>query len=129
MDELAPPTRSEAFLESSRLLMEGQTPRNILLRALWVLRDPNRWVNYSRAVDDEGHAVAVDDPAATRWSIEGAVAMASNPHGILPQFFMKFLDEVSLALYQEESVNCLEDYCGHMAIVCVLRRAIELASM
>lgn len=125
MDELAPPISAEAFLAANADLMEGQSPRTILLRALWVLRDPSRWVNYTRAADVDGRAVAVDDPDAVRWSIEGAVAMASNPHGILPQFFMKLLDDVSRELYQEDSVNCLEDYCDHAAVVRVLLRAIE----
>lgn len=128
MDELAPPMRAEEFLQGSLPLLQGQTPQNVLLRALWVLRDPNRWVSFSRAVDEDFNSVPVNDPRAARWSIEGAVAAASNPEGVLPPFFMKLLDEVSLELYREESVNCLEEYCRHQHVVQVLQRAIEKVS-
>jgi hypothetical protein len=108
--------------------MRGQTPQSILLRALWVLRDPNRWVSFHRAADVNYNWVPANDPRAVRWSIEGAVAMACNPEGVLPPFFMKLLDEVSLELYREESVNCLEEYCRHQHVVQVLQRAIERVS-
>ena len=129
MDELAPPTPSEEFLEESLPLMGGQTPQNVLLRALWVLRDPNRWVAHCRAADIQGNPVPPTDPRAYKWCLEGAVAMASNPDGVMPPYFMKLLDEVVMELYREEcGVNCLEEYCYHGHIVRVLQRAIERVS-
>ena len=128
MDDLASPIPAEELLERSLPLMGGQTPQNVLLRALWVLRDPNRWTPLHRAEDHQGKSVAVNDPRAHKWCLEGAVAMASNAWGILPQYFMKLLDEVSLELYREEAVNCLEEYCYHGHIVQVLLRAIERVS-
>lgn len=126
MDELAPPTRSEEFLERSLPLMWGQTPLNILLRAFWVLRDRRRWVNFAYAVDEDWNEVHVTDPTAVRYSLEGAVAMASNPYGLLPPYFMKLLDEVIMELYGEDGgVGCLEEYCGHRTVLLVLKRAIE----
>ncbi len=105
--------------------MGGQGPQSILLRALWVLRDPNRWARTYFAEDAHGNRVPSNDSRAVRWSIEGAVAAASNSEGVLAPYFMKLLDEASLGLYREESVSCLEEYCNHGHIIQVLQRAIE----
>jgi hypothetical protein len=119
--------RSADLLIGSFPLMAGQGPQSILLRALWVLRDPNRWARQYFAEDEDRNWVPNNDPRAVRWSISGAVAAASNPEGIMPPYFMKLLDEATLSLYREESVNCLEEYCSHGHIVQVLLRAVELA--
>lgn len=120
--------KAEEFLEGSLPLMCGQTPQNVLLRALWVLRAPSRWVCFRRAVDANWDAVDVNDPRAVRWSVDGAVAAASNPQGVLAPYFQKLLDEVVLEMYGEDGgINCLEEYCSHGIVVRVLFRAAEKA--
>jgi hypothetical protein len=125
METPMPTTSSADLLEGSLPLMGGQSPQSILLRALWVLRDPNRWARTYFAEDADRKWVPNNDPRAVRWSIEGAVAMACNSAGVLPPFFMKLLDETSMELYREDSVTCLEEYCYHGHVVQVLLRAAE----
>ena len=70
-------------------------PANEILRiARMLLSDVRLWAQGARARDIEGHRVQPHDPRAVCWSVSGAIAIASNPHGITPPKIIKLLDEI-----------------------------------
>ena len=94
------------FLERCNRLMLGQSPNVILRKAYDRIKDPDCWTTKAQARDEEGKMVRPDDPRAVRWDVQGAVAISSNPFGILPPWFMVYLD----GLAQEEGITDVGNY-------------------
>ena len=117
-------TSANEFLERCDLLMMGQAPRTILQKAYETIKDPARWTTGAMAVDENNRRVRPNDERAVRWDVEGAVAIASNPYGILAPFFMKLLDEVAEE-YGMFSIGALNDSFQHERVLAVLQEAID----
>jgi hypothetical protein len=115
------------YLNRCNALMMGQRPEVILRKALERIRDEEHWTQGAYARDASGRRVKPYDPAARRWCIEGAVALACNPAAVLPPFFVLLLDEIA-ANYGYESVGFLNDGVYHYAVLSVLEEAIIRAS-
>lgn len=114
---------TQAFLERCNALMMGQSPVLILRTAYDKIRDPERWAVGAQALDSEGKKVRPDDPTAARWDVQGAIAIACNPYGILPPWFMVYLD----GLAQEEGatdVGQYNDHFRHEMVLELLTKAI-----
>jgi len=119
---------ADSFLVQCNLLMCGQPPKEILRKALATLEDPSRWTQGALARDQYGRSVRPASPHAVCWCMESAVAMACNPYGVLPPYFMILLDEVAEEdfghLYGAPLFN---EHYGHDAILTLLKLAIHRA--
>lgn len=72
-----------------------QRPANEILRiARILLSDPILWAQGARARDVNGVRVKPHHPRAACWSVNGAIAIASNPWGITPPPLLRLLDGI-----------------------------------
>lgn len=128
-------------------------PNQILRIARLLLSDIRLWAQGARARDEEGKPVSPNHPRACCWSITGAIAVASNPQGLVPPYFLRILDALAFELgmlkplmppinpQQEqldallaptithESVDEMNDYGQHDEILLLLDRAIAVLEM
>lgn len=102
--------------------MVGQKPEDVLAKAVEMIRDPCQWTRGARARNELGQPVHPADPTAVAWDMEAAVAMACNPYGILPPFFMVLLDEVAQEKHGTYAVFIAEDY-RHEIVIDLLEAA------
>ena len=58
------------------------------------LEDPEVWTQGARARDAIGQRVKPHHPSAVRWSLNGAIAIASNEWGITPPQLLQLLDDI-----------------------------------
>jgi hypothetical protein len=128
-------------------------PNQILRIARILLSDILLWSQGARARDESGRAVPPNHPNACCWSLTGAIAVASNPQGLVPPYFLRILDVLAFemgllrrvmnpvsAREQEldellcpsithESVDEMNDYCHHAHVLQLLDRAIAVLEM
>jgi hypothetical protein len=81
----------ETILDADERLL-CRPPVEVLKIARILLDDMWLWSQGARARDEEGLPVPPNHPRACCWSITGAIAVASNPYGITPPFFLRVLD-------------------------------------
>jgi hypothetical protein len=77
----------------SRVLMK-HTPRDTLRIARMLLDNPVLWTQNAMARDAKGQRVKPNSPRAVCWSLNGAIAIASNPQGITPPPILRLLDDI-----------------------------------
>ena len=119
---------ADSFLAQCNLLMCGQPPKEILRKALATLEDPVRWTQGARARDDRGRPVSPSHPSAVCWCMESAVAMACNPYGVLPPYFMYLLDEVAAEEFGHDyGAPLFNEHYGHDSIIALLKLALHRA--
>ena len=70
------------------------SPRDTLRVVRVLLEDPLLWAQNSRARDAQGRKVRPNDPSAVCWSLNGAIAIASNVRAITPPSLLRFLDSI-----------------------------------
>jgi hypothetical protein len=116
-------------------------PVEIVRIARMLLDDIELWAQGARARTSTGRPCSPNHPDASAWSITGALAVASNPWGICPPFFLKILDARALELgllrlvappetpreayldgflpptITHESVDEMNDYCPHVHVL------------
>jgi hypothetical protein len=78
---------------NDRALMK-RTPRDTLRIVRMLLDNPLLWTQGARARDEKGHRVRPNAPTAVCWSINGAIAIASNERAITPPSLLRFLDGI-----------------------------------
>lgn len=74
-------------------LTEEQSLSQILRKTIALLEDPARWTTEALARDASGERVSIADPSAVMFSIEGALARASNDVGVVPPAILHVLDQ------------------------------------
>lgn len=121
------PVSAEEFIERCDALMCDQTPVEVLYKTRELLSDPDRWVQFVLASDENGYRTKPSDPDAVRWGLEGAVGKVSNPYGIVPPCVLKILDMAVLELYNQD-VNCgyFNDNNDHQQVMNLIDGAISL---
>jgi hypothetical protein len=113
---------------NSLLLTCGQHPAEVLRAAHWLLSNPNCLVVGHRAVDDQGRRVRPEHPSAVAWDLEGAVARASNPWGILCPMFIQLLDQLIVDVFgQDQTAATFSDHNDHEHVLFLLDIACEEA--
>ncbi len=115
---------TQEFLERCNALMMGRAPREILLRAMDRIRDPERWAHGAQALDAQGKKVVPSDPSAVQWDVQGAIAIECNPYGILPPYFMQLLDELAEP-YGCDSVGMFNDAYSHERVLHLMQSAAD----
>ena len=78
---------------NDRVLMK-HTPRDTLRIVRMLLENPMLWAQGARARDVQGRRVTPNSPRAVCWSLNGALAIASNPQGITPPSLLRLLDGI-----------------------------------
>lgn len=124
----------EQYFETSALMV--RPPHEILRIARILLTDISLWTQGARARDALGKKVKPHDPRAVCWSLNGAIAIASNPHGITPPGLLMFLTNIVkewrliVLLYKAdefelwEDVDDFNDQRPHRFILALLDEAI-----
>lgn len=80
------------FYETRALM---KRPANEILRIVrMLLENPILWTQGARARDAKGKRVKPNDPRAVCWSLNGAIAIASNEQGITPPELLRLLDGI-----------------------------------
>ncbi len=124
-------------------------PNEILRIARILIGNIYTWSQGARARDDHGRPVPPNHPRACCWSVLGAIAVASNPRGLVPPYFLHTLDALAYergflrlvlppandweryldsklgpaVLY--ESVDEMNDFCTHTHVLNLLDAAIH----
>jgi hypothetical protein len=75
-------------------LMSGRRPLDIMRMARLFLSEEILWTSEALARDDAGNNVRPNNPRASSWSVEGALALMSNESATLPLYFARVLDHV-----------------------------------
>jgi len=75
--------------------LQQRRPSDAFYMARELLGDSSRWTQGARARDVEGLPVFPHSPRATRWSMNGALAVVSNPWGITPPRLLQTLDRIA----------------------------------
>ncbi len=117
----------EEFFEYTSALTSGKSHLQILRETRALLSEESRWTKGARARDCNQNPVRPEDPAATSWCLEGAVAKVCNPFGIMPFSMMRLLDKtVRIIFHTEEEVgaNMYNELMCHESIVNLLDEAI-----
>jgi hypothetical protein len=70
------------------------SPRDTLRIVRMLLENPLLWAQGARARDAQGKRVKPHDPKAVCWSVNGALAIASNSRGITPPSMLRYLDSI-----------------------------------
>lgn len=87
------------------------------------------WTQGARARDEDGRIVKPHSPRAVCWSINGALALASNPLGVTPPVLLRVLDYLArqhgLARRCSpqgmwEDVDDVNDNCTHATVLGLL---------
>lgn len=116
----------EEFLEQCNALMSGQEPKLILRQAKALLLDEQRWARGALARDAAGRNVRPEHPTACCWSLGGAVARACNDVGILPPYFIVFIDRVVLEEFgSSDGFSVFNDYYSHESVLALLDKCLE----
>lgn len=76
-----------------RVLMV-RPPRDIFRIARMLLSDIELWAQGARARDERGLPCKPHSPRAICWSLNGALAVSSNPYGITPPSLLEVLDGI-----------------------------------
>jgi hypothetical protein len=105
------------FLDGCDALVSGQTPPEIISKAITLIEDPTYWCGEHTACIRTYHETSdgipylldtcckVSDPRATCLSVEGAVARACNDLGITPPVLQRRLDQWTLDYLNDEGVT------------------------
>jgi hypothetical protein len=117
---------TEDFFAAASSLHENKHPVHILEEAKALLADRERWSRYHYALDIDGNRVHPGDPAAVRWSMEGAVARCCNKWAILPPYFYRLLTYVVEQYGVEDGPCCFDQYYEHETVLQALQGAINL---
>ena len=70
------------------------SPADTIKAARMLISSPYLWTQNARARDSRGNKCAPNDPDAAQWSLNGAIAVVSNPRGITPTWMLKCLDQL-----------------------------------
>lgn len=114
-----------------------QSPVEVLEQAQELLRDPDRWCVNAHATDQAGNKVRPNSEHATAFSLEGALAWASNDYGIAPPSLLHLLDEavgrfLSLedppGICNTHDAGWFNDQFEHEDVLALLELAKEMAS-
>lgn len=118
------------FLKHCDTLTSGQSLEQILIKVINFVSDEEKFSNYFFAADENWRPVKIIDPRAVRWSIEGAVGLASNDFGVVPPAILKFLDGVVHEYTgQEEDVGWFcQNFC-HEEVMAFLQVALGKARL
>lgn len=119
----------ESFFSDCDALTSGKSHLQILQETRNLLQDKCRWTTGARARNSLGRAVKVEDPEATSWSIEGAVARVCNPYGITPISILRLLDRAVGVVHQgeKEMTACMyNDARNYEAVLEMLDVAIVM---
>ena len=117
---------SQAFIASCNALTNGQSLPEILERVIALLSDYPRWCQGAYAASADGRIVKAGSPEAVAWSIEGAVGICSNEHGVVPLFILEYLDQLVFELTgKDEGVGWYNDRCTHEALLNFLQEALR----
>jgi hypothetical protein len=111
------------------------SPADTFKAARMLISSSYVWTQNARARDSHGNKCAPNDPDASQWSINGALAVVSNPQGITPTWLLQCLDQLVVEcgqaelLYSEGGVllwsNCddLNDDRSHADVLNLLTTA------
>lgn len=69
-------------------------PSDTVRAARLLISDPYLWTQNARARDISGRRCAANHPDASSWSLNGALAVVSNPFGITPKWLLSALDQL-----------------------------------
>ena len=92
----------------------------ILEGALELLADPQRWTSGWPARDAAGHQVDINDPAATRWCIIGAIRKVTAAHNLPIRVGTELaidLDYTAQEYTKYGSISAVNDKLGYAAIM------------
>ena len=115
-------------------------PQEIFRIARMLLTDIELWSQGARARDEDGHPCLPHDARACQWSMNGALAIASNPYGITPPALLELLDGIVKEwklverLYLEGGVELWEtcddfnDHRPHRFVLALLDEAAARAA-
>jgi hypothetical protein len=73
-------------------------PSQTMRAARLLITDVYVWTQHARARDASGRNCKPNDPRACSWSMNGAIAVVSNPHGVTPPFLLRRLDFMVMEL-------------------------------
>ena len=68
------------------------SPSKTLRAARTLITDVSLWTQRARARNSSYRRCPPNDPAATQWSLNGAIAIVSNPQGVTPPYLLRRLD-------------------------------------
>ncbi len=80
------------------------SPSRTVQAARMLITDVQLWTQHARARDAWGRRCKPNSLRATQWSMNGALAVVSNPHGIAPPYLLRRLDRLAIELGM---VTCL----------------------
>lgn len=75
-------------------LTRGRAPVEIFGMVRLLLNDEILWTRQALARDVHGRPVRPNHPDAVCWCVEGAIAFVANDRGVVPPFFMQYMDLV-----------------------------------
>ena len=67
-------------------------PSKTLRAARMLITDVSLWTQRARARNASYRRCGPNDPEATQWSLNGAIAVVSNPQGVTPPYLLRRLD-------------------------------------
>jgi len=73
-------------------------PSDTIRAARMLISDGRLWTQGARARTTKGYKCAPNHYEATQWSMNGAIAVVSNPYGITPVAIMQQLDWLAMHL-------------------------------
>lgn len=121
----------DALLATPGSLTGGRTYKQVLVDARALIDDPNRWVQKDFAQMESGAYCKPRDPRACRWCLLGAVAWASNVHGIISPKLLEYFDQLREHLYPAtgephfDSTFAMNDYLSHAKVLEFLDFALQ----
>ena len=98
----------------------------ILIQALGIISNPERWTQGTFARDITGDSRSYLSYAAVRFCAAGAIFKCIRWDGAFPVRAIQYLDEAALQMASSNSVG-VNDKLGHAAVIRMFERAIELA--
>jgi hypothetical protein len=109
------PIDLDALTSNSLALTNGRTYRQVLVDARTLIGKHENWTQGAFARDPRGGGVRPKDPGACCWCLLGAVAVSSNPFGLIPPPLMQYLDHYMHELYGDRFSNLgeMNDYIDH----------------
>lgn len=68
------------------------TPSRTVQAARMLITDIQLWTQHARARDPRGRKCSPSAYNASQWSLNGAIAVVSNPMGVTPPYFLRRFD-------------------------------------
>lgn len=121
----------DALLATPGSLTGGKTYKQVLLEARALIADPDHWTQHAFARREDGEACKPTDPRACRRCLLGAVAFASNVHGIISPKLLEFFDQLREYCYPSDgspsfkNTTQLNDYLSHDKVLEFLDFALQ----